>query len=339
MTFAIKLSGNFSLLGFLFLLAVPSVSHSQEWARKMFKETSHDYGDVLKGELPEHRFEIENIYQEDLVIQQVTTSCPCIMASLEGGKNVLKTWEKAYVVCKFNSPAFDGHRKATVTVRFARPYAGEVQLNLAGNIVRGVNFSPTSIEFGQISESNLPTRTVQISSSGNPNFRVVDVKSTFSHVGVQLNETVRNGNLVKYDMFVRLKPTVPSGFNQGELHVVVQENNITRQIPIKFSAKLVSALQLPESISIGPISQGEEISRKVILRSEQEFRVTDVTCVNTAYRAKTLSSEPKKVQFVEVIYTASQPPGHHEDELIFFIDDLPDPAGKMKVYVDIAEPE
>jgi hypothetical protein len=311
-----------------------STAVGQDWARKMFKETSHNFGEVVKGELPEHRFEIENIYQEDVVIDRVTTSCPCIIASLADNKNVLKTWDKGAVVGKFNSPAFDGNRQATITVRFSRPFVAEVQLNLSGNIIRGVNFTPSSIEFGQVSESNLPTKLVKIASSSSGNFRVLDVKSTFPHVAVQLKETARSAQFVNYDMSVRLKPSVPGGFTQGELYVIVQEGSATRQIPIKFSLKVVNALQLPESITLGPVSAGAETSRKVILKSDQEFRVTDVTCQNPGYRVKA-NGQSKKVHFVDVFYKANDRTGQFEDELAFYIDNLPEPAGKLKVYVEV----
>lgn len=308
----------------------------QDWARKMFKETQHDYGKVPKGELPEFRFEFQNLYQEDVVIERVATSCPCIIATLADNKNVLKTHEKGAVVCKFNSPAFDGQRKATVTVRFRQPFVAEVQLNLSGDIVRGVSFTPETIDFGQVIESNLPVKVIKLSSSGNPNFRIVDVKSTFPHIGVQLRETARNSTLVTYDLSIRLKPTVPAGFTQGELYVVAQEGQTLRQIPIKFNVKLVGSLQLPESISLGPISVGETISRKVILKSGQDFRVTDVTCPNSAYRVKA-EGKVKKVQFVELLYRAPDKPGQYEDELTFYIDNLPEPAGKLKVYVEAVD--
>ncbi len=50
------------LIGFaLTLTAMSSEASGQQWARKMFKEYTHDFGTVKKGEVPEHRFEIQNV--------------------------------------------------------------------------------------------------------------------------------------------------------------------------------------------------------------------------------------------------------------------------------------
>lgn len=314
--------------------ATDQLALGQNWAAKMFNETSHDFGNVAKGELPEFRFEIENIYQEDVVIERVHTSCQCITVSLS--KNVLKSFEKGEVVCRFNSPSFDGRKQATVTVRFRQPYISEVQLNVKGNIVKGVNLSPDSIEFGQITENNLTPRTIKISSSGSSTFRVVDVISTFPHIGVQLRETVRRSNLVGYEMTARLKPDVPSGFNQGELYIVVEENAVRRQIPVKFTARVVSALQLPESVKIGPLNPGEEGKQRVIIKSDTEFQVTNVTCENPLFRVKA-DPQSKKVHFVELFFSGSEQAGYFESDLTFYINHLDEPAGTLKAYVEVVQ--
>ena len=45
--------------------------HGQDWAKAMFDHTSHDFGVVARGAKVEHRFVIENIYEEDAHIQSV----------------------------------------------------------------------------------------------------------------------------------------------------------------------------------------------------------------------------------------------------------------------------
>ena len=309
-------------------------AQAQDWARKMFQEFEHDFGDVLKGEIPEQRFLINNVYQETIVIERAFTSCQCVLVSVS--QNTLQSGETAEVVCRFNSPAFDGQRKATVTVRFGRPFVAEVQLNLKGNIIRGVNVSPTSIEFGQVSDSNLPSQQVRISSSGSPSFRIVDVKSTFPHIRVQLKETVRNGGLVSYEMNANLKPEIAGGFNQGELYVEFEENGRLRRLSIPFRAKVVSQLQLPDSITMGPVPVGQTTRKKLVVKGDYEFRLTDVTCTNPAFRIRA-DDQPRKVHFMELVYSGEDQPGYHESELTFFVNGEQSPAGKLKAYVDVID--
>ena len=333
------------------ILGAASVSNAQEWTRKMFSEFSKDFGEVQLGEVPEYRFTIQNIYDEDIKIRSIRSSCGCTIAT--ASKNVLKTWEKGEIICKFNTPAVGpGFKQATVTVEFGAPYVGECKLTVSGTIVAGgVRFSPKSIDFGSVTASKLPVKKIMLSSSGNPYFRVHDIKSTFQHIKVQVRETARANGLVQVEMSTQLKDTVPSGFNQGELYVIVEDDyrrkaangqKILRQIPLKFNANLVSEFRVaPEVLSLGPIPPGKKVVQKVFLTSSRPFRLMDVRCKSEAFKVDA-SKDSKKVHIIEVTYKGEDKPGRHECELTFYTDlnrsrDVP--SGSMKAIVDISEPE
>ena len=48
---------------------------AQEWARKMFETTTHDFGSVARGAKAEYEFVLSNIYLEDVHIASVRSSC------------------------------------------------------------------------------------------------------------------------------------------------------------------------------------------------------------------------------------------------------------------------
>ena len=178
------------------LLVTPATTSAQEWARKMFKEFQHDFGTVSRDARPEHRFEIENVFLEDIRIRGVFSSCGCTSVSLT--KRVLKSREKAYLVARFNSHIVDGPKQATITVRFDAPYVGEVQLVVRGNSVRGggITISAKQLDFGQIVTGQPAERVVQVTRQGNASFEIVDVLSTFPHIGVSLLEKYRGRGVV-----------------------------------------------------------------------------------------------------------------------------------------------
>ena len=334
----------FAILAFSTLLA--NTSDAQDWARKMFKEYVHDFRKVPLGEIPEYRFEIQNIYKEDIRIRSISSSCGCTIAS--ASKNVLKMWEKGEILCRFNTPAVGaGFKQATITVRFDRPFVGEVQLTVRGTIVSGVSFTPDTLEFGQVSDSNRPKKTVRLSSAGNPYLRIVDVKSKFDHITVFRPERVASaGSSVVYQLTAQLKESVPKGYNQGELFVIVEENPgnrpgnrpVLRQIPLKFKAKVVAPLQLaPEILTLGSIEPGEKISQKVFLTSEVPFKITDVRCQSGAFSVKA-DSDSRKVHIVDVSYVGEKKMGRSENELSFYTDLDSNAAGRMTAVVRIVEP-
>ena len=71
-------------VGIFLLLAsvLSSPLQSQQWARKMFlADTTHDFGIVAADSDALHRFELQNIYEEDIHIASVSSSCNCTIAS------------------------------------------------------------------------------------------------------------------------------------------------------------------------------------------------------------------------------------------------------------------
>ena len=338
------------VISLVFVASTNQSANGQAWLRQMFKnKTTHDFGDVQLGEVPEHRFEFENIFNETFHIKSINSSCGCTIAT--ASKTTLKTWEKGEIICKFNSPAVGvGTKQATITVTVDRPYRAEIQLSIKGNIVTGLSLVPKSIDFGQVVENNLPTRTVQLRSSGNPDFKIRDVKSVFKHISVQVKETARNNGIVTYDIITKLKDTVPKGFTQDQLYLVVEEGRnydgspLLKQVPLPFNAKVTSALQLsPEVLSLGPLSPGEAVKKKVFLKSDKPFYVSDVRCQSEAFSVKA-TSKPKTMHIVEVTYTADgEHAGSHECELSFYVkyadadktETPSEPSGRVKAIIQI----
>jgi len=324
--------------GVLLAFGLSSKAEAQEWARKMLTEFSHDFGEVQKGETPEYRFQIKNVYEETLNIAQVFSSCGCTQVSVS--KRQLKTWETAEVICRFNSKPFNGFKQATVTVRFGQPLVGEVQLTVRGTIVSAIRLYPESVDFGQVTRGKLPVKQTTLTGPPNTNFQIVDIKSTFPHIGVALDRPIRTqGNQIQYTLKTRLKDSAPDGFSQGDLFVVVQEAGRQRQIPLKFSAKLGSNVKLsPSVLTLTNAVPGKKIKKKVIIRADMEFRITDVKCRTQAFRVSSRKSGLSKTHIVEVIYTGEEgKTGKHECELTFFTSLSDEAVGEVKAIVEYAE--
>lgn len=325
------------VLALIVSMAAPGPLAAQEWAKSMFNQLSHDFGNVPKGKRPEFRFEIENKFKEDIRIRNVRSSCGCTTVSIT--KNLLKSWEKAEVVCLFNSHAFDGFKQATVTVQFERPFVGEVQLTVRGNIIRAsaLSLTPEEIDFGQITGTKFPERVIKLERLGSPTFRIVDVKSTFPHIKVELKETARNASLVNYEMRTQLKPSVPSGVSEGDLFVVVEENNARRQVPIHFNAKVVALKISPEILTLSNVKPGQQVKKTIILQAGKPFDIVDVKCKTQAFRVRQKKKGARKVHLIDVIYTGEDKVGSHECELSFYTDLTSGISGVVKAVVSIAD--
>ncbi|MCH2183304.1 MAG: DUF1573 domain-containing protein [Mariniblastus sp.] len=317
------------------LAGIPGEGFGQEWARKMFTEFNHDFGNVAKGSFVEYKFPIKNIYEEDIRIESAVSSCGCAQVSLS--TNRLKTWETGYVVAKFNTQAFSGFRQATITVRFARPFLGEVQLNVRGNIRSDVTFQPGSINFGPLPlTSEDKSKSIRISKFGNPNWRIVDVKSTYQHIKVRLSPPTQVGTSVDYEMTVRLTDTVPVGFVNGELYIVAEERGRRFEIPISFSGNILAPLRISPEVLVFNATPGQEETRKLVITGNQPFAITAITSSDATIQIAP-TDQTKKVHIVEARLKAPQVSGEYKGEITIETD-LPGGAvQKMETTIQVSD--
>ena len=91
--------------------ALSQQSLAQNWAEKMFETKSHDFRIVGRGSKSEFHFEFTNLYEENVHVQSVRTSCGCTTPTVT--KSTLKTHEKGSILATFNTNTFIGQKQAT----------------------------------------------------------------------------------------------------------------------------------------------------------------------------------------------------------------------------------
>ena len=285
---------------------------AQEWARKMFKHTSHDFGTVAAHSKSVFEFTFQNLYKEDIHVQSVRSSCGCTEVSIKNGS--LKSWEKGAIVAKFNTDRFRGNRSATVTVVIDRPFRAEVQLLVKGNIRGDITMSPGAVNFDEIKFSRLPTKKIQITKYGNANWKIEDVRSFFTHVGITLKVLRRDYQAVTYEMSVTPKKSAPEGFFNEQL-IIFTNDPANKRFPISMSGKVPPLVEIsPNLVALGTVKPGATVTKKVLLKSELPFQIKDITCDNKAFTAK-LPQGQKRLHFVEVSFQAGKDPIEIKDIL------------------------
>lgn len=285
------------------LLTWASASPAQEWARKMFKETAHDFGTVARGANVEHRFVFQNIYKEDVHIAYVRSSCGCTEPSITN--RTLKTWEKSEIVAKFNTKAFTGHRGATVTVTIDKPYYAEVQLSVKGHIRGDVVFNPGSAHFGEVEQTDPSEKTVQVQHVGRSSWRIEDVRSDSDHLEVELSDPVVTGGRVTYDMTVRILPGAPAGYLADQL-VLVTNDATGRSIPLGVEGRVKPAIEVsPNVLLMGILAPGEQAAKKLLIRGKEPFKILSIEC-DDCFQFEFDPEVEKKVHFVPVTFVADK---------------------------------
>jgi len=281
----------------VFLLGSSAVA--QNWATKMFDETSHDFGTVARGAAAEHRFTFTNPYQETVTLRSVRSSCGCATPKII--TQSVASGETGEVLVTFNTPSHTGQRTATVTVTFDQPYFAEAQLKIYGFIRKDVVFSPGSVQFGNVDQGQESEKLVTVSYAGRDDWQIRDVQSTSNDVEVEIHEASRGGGRVTYRLLVRLKDTASVGYIKNRLVLMTNDQRLAT-IPLDFEARIQPEITVaPSNLYLGELAVGETVSKSLIVRGKQPFKITDIECDDDCF-SFTVDEDAKKVHIVKLAF-------------------------------------
>src|SRR6476620_1944654 len=310
-------------------IAIASTATScfaEPWATKLFSETKHDFGTVARGSDTSFKFAAKNIYKQDIELLSVRSSCGCTSPTVE--KKVLKTGEIGYVTATFNTRTFTGIHGATLTVEVrwndnGNWLHGEAQLRVDGNIRGDIVFTPGAVKFDSIDQGTKSEQQVEVTYAGRSNWKIVDVRGASEGIEVELTQTQRYSGRVAYDVLVRLKDTAAPGYFNDQLVLVTNDDENPR-IPIYVGGRIVPQISVsPESLLLGDVAQGQQISKKIIVRGKKPFRITAFQCADEdCFQFKT-DNELKDRHIVDITFNAKKNAGS-VNEAIHIATDLGD---------------
>lgn len=264
------------LLACLLALAACPAASAQEWAKKMFRETAHDFGTVAAGARAEHRFVVTNVFKETIHLQHASANCECVKTVIT--KPVLRSRESAEIITVLDTTNFKGQRNVAITVTIDQPFPAQVQLRVTGFIRGDVVFSPGSVSFGQVRLGSRPERTIDVLYAGRTDWEIVDVRTANPHLEAELFEKHRADGQVEYRLVVRLSGQAPVGYLKDQLSIVTNDGQLSR-IPIDVEGKIESEVTVsPTPLVFGEVKAGQKITKPVVVRAARPFRITEVEC-------------------------------------------------------------
>jgi len=293
------------------VVAIASLAASEccaeAWVAKMFAERKHDFGTVARGSDTVYRFAAKNIYKQDIELVSVRSSCGCTTPTIE--KKVLKTGDVGYVTAKFNTRTFTGVHGATLTVEVrwndkGTTRRGEAQLRVDGNIRGDVVFTPGAVNFATVDQGSSAEQKVEVTYSGRSGWKIVDVRGASDALEVELTQTQRYSGRVAYQLLIRLKDSAAAGYFNDQLVLVTNDEENPR-IPMHLSGRVVPQISVsPESLPLGDVAQGQQVSRKVIVRGKKPFKILSVQCDDAEGFKFNTDDQSKDRHVLEIVFDA-----------------------------------
>ncbi|MDC0307542.1 MAG: DUF1573 domain-containing protein [Planctomycetaceae bacterium] len=316
-----------------------SVLQAQEldWAAKMFEKQKVDFGVVARAAETKYRLKLKNIYQEDVHISNVRTTCGCSAAS--PSKTLIKSAEEAYIEIQMDTEKFMRRKDSNVVITFDAPTFAEVRIPITAYIRTDVVISPGAAKFGAVAKGEENVKTLDIAYAGRPDWNIKEVKSPRDYLTAEVVEISRdeNGGLANYKLKVTLKANAPAGLIREQVMLITDDAN-SPQVPVLVEAKVESAYTVtPEIVSLGTIKAGEEKSFRLVVKGRKPFALESVKCESEYDGLNAEISETERtVHVVPVILKAPANPGSVEDQLLIAIVGEEEPI-KVRMYGEITE--
>jgi hypothetical protein len=276
---------------------------AQEWAKKMFQTTEHDFGTCASNATAEYRFVFENLYLEDVHVAGVRTSCGCTTPSVENP--TVKTYEKGAILAHFNTDKVRGQRGATLTVTIDKPYYAEVQLHVKGYIRSDIDISPGTVRLGDVDQGAPADKTVSVKFTGHSDWRILEVKSTNPNIKAQAVERTRNAAQVSYDLNVHLDPKAPVGPINDYLMLVINDARQT-QLPVMVEGRVDAGVTVsPAALFMGVLQPGQKVTKQLIVKGKTPFKIRAIDCDDKSFEFNISGEQaPKTLHVIPVTFVA-----------------------------------
>lgn len=275
---------------------------AQQWALDMFDHTTHDFGTVARGAEADHRFVVENIYEEDAQIASVRSSCGC--TKLQFPKQVLKTWGKGEIIATLDTRGHFGKKDATITVVFNRPYHAEVQLHVYTNIRRDVVIQPGSVQFGSVAQGTAYRQKVNVDYAGRADWKIVRVECANPHLKAEVTPLQAAAGQSSYQLAVTLSSKAPVGYIRDQVVLVTNDANpAAARIPVAVEATVSPPVTIRPSPLTGEVGVGETITRRLVVQAKKPFKIIEASCTDDRFEC-TVVPKTEKLYLVRVSFTA-----------------------------------
>ncbi len=291
----------------------PTTGRPLNWGEQMFDKVEHQFGTVARGADVVLRLKVTNKYKETIHISEAHTSCNCISARVIG--NTLQTWEEGTIEVRLNTLQYSGVRNANVIVTIDQPAYMQVTIPIHAYIRTDVVIEPGSAILGTVSQGESgPEHKLRISYTGNPNWRISDVKSRNPNVIPAVRELSRQGANVFYELTIKLAPNTPVGDVRDQVYLTMNDG---QQMPVLVEGRVMAEYSItPPAIVLKGMKPGDKEEVKIVIRGQKPFAVEKIesNSGSESYQVKLPQRDRYQiVQILNVIISAPEKPGPLEE--------------------------
>lgn len=316
-----------TLLALLALVVFPGLGRADDpkWADKMFSELSYDFGYVARGADVRHTVTVTNIYQEQVHIAGVKTTCGC--SAVTPSKTTLNSRETAELEVTIDTRRFMRKKDPTIIVTFDAPLYAEVRIPMQVYIRTDVVLTPGAVNFGTIDQGAGGEREVDIEYAGRADWTIRSVETNNKYLQASVKELARSPEIVKYKLNVKLDPSAPEGPLNQQIMLVTDDATANPRVPVLVQARIEPDVSIvPKVLAFGMLTPGQPKTQNLVIRGKQPIKIESVECASDRELfAVRLPDTARPVQVLPITINPPKDPGKVTEQFMITIEGRPEP--------------
>jgi hypothetical protein len=284
----------------IFILSGSVVNAQPVAAEKHFASTSHDFGTVPRGAQLLHKFAWTNGEKSRLEITDIRITCAC--ATAVPVPRALEPGQKGEIEVLVDAKKFVGQKDVQLHVTLSGETKHAAMLRISVHCRPDVVYNPGEVNFGIVPAGGSAGQQMEIEYAGKLDWKVEELINTNPHLEAAIEEMYRKPGEVGYRLRVNLKPDAPAGDFKHELQLRVNDPGL-KVIPVLVQGTIRARLAAtPASVTFGSVKVGQQAVRRVVLRGDKPFAITELAGLPAGVSVSK-PSRPAAVQTLTLTWT------------------------------------
>ncbi|MFO0930171.1 MAG: DUF1573 domain-containing protein [Gemmataceae bacterium] len=272
------------------------------WADPLFNERSHDFGMIARGPTLDHSFRVTNTTANPLHISGIRIPCACVSATVS--RQTLAPGESAIVAARLDSTRATGAVVKMLYIQFDQPEWDEVGLTLQAHIREDIVLTPTTFAAGKAARGTGASATVTVRFPGLV-ARVVKAKCESTFVTADVQAVTLDTGEAAYQVTARVSKALPVGSWYTTVWLQTDQPHLPL-LNVPLTVEVEAALTCTAA-DFGTVPVGTEVTRRVVVRADQPFKVVAVARGDGQVRVDPLPADRKTVHVLTVHVKATGP--------------------------------
>lgn len=231
-------------------------------------KTTHDFGDVVKGEVVECDFEIKNLGDKDLTIVDARPSCGCTITNFD---KTIKPGQSGKLHAKLDTRDFVGPIVKAITIESNDAETPYMKVLLKADIKTIVNVLPKhSIRFTKLERETITKVVTIVTETPGRDFEIKNVTTDKPFITTKIIPVPEKDKDPlypnrQYQLQVTISPEAPVGTVHSEIKVTTNEPKVPKVTIRALGLVRPAVVVSPPTLTMGPITAIKDFKRSLLV--------------------------------------------------------------------------